>query len=142
MEFKRNLIKCESPRWLTPHQKDYVIMKCCFQESCDELNTFVASSKDCEPHGVDIYERAVKGEFGQIAPYQPKSDQILASNARQKRNEILSKTDYTQLQDIDQTIKTAYAKYRQDIRNIPQQKGFPRNIIWPDEPKIKGGGYK
>ena len=32
---------------------------------------FAATSYDCEPYGVDIYNRAKNGEFGEVAPYVP-----------------------------------------------------------------------
>lgn len=41
-----------------------------FLEFNEEL-PFCATSYDCEPHGVDVYNRAKAGEFGEIAPYVP-----------------------------------------------------------------------
>ena len=40
-------------------------------EEIDEDLPFNATSFDPEPHGVDIYNRAKAGEFGEIAPYVP-----------------------------------------------------------------------
>ena len=39
-----------------------------FEEINEDL-PFNATSYDCEPHGVDLYNRAKAGEFGEIAPY-------------------------------------------------------------------------
>jgi len=35
----------------------------------NEEHPFLATSFDPEPHGVAIYNRAVAGEFGAVAPY-------------------------------------------------------------------------
>ena len=63
----------------------------------------------------------------------PKLDQ-LANESRNKRNALLTASDWTQVADapVDQE---AWATYRQELRDIPQQEGFPVDIKWPDEPE-------
>jgi hypothetical protein len=39
-----------------------------FEEFAEEM-PFGASPNDPEPHGVDLYNRAKAGEFGEVAPY-------------------------------------------------------------------------
>jgi hypothetical protein len=38
-------------------------------EEFNEEMPFGATSFDSEPHGVDLFNRAVAGEFGEVAPY-------------------------------------------------------------------------
>jgi len=57
-----------------------------------------------------------------------------ASAARQKRDFLLNQTDWTQSADVPQPIKDKWALYRQALRDVPQQAGFPENIIWPTKP--------
>lgn len=57
--------------------------------------------------------------------------QQLADSIRAQRNNLLAETDWTQLKDIDSSISTPYAVYRQALRDLPQQEGFPSNVIWP-----------
>jgi hypothetical protein len=38
-------------------------------EEFGEEHNFAATLYDSEPHGVDLYNRAIAGEFGEIAPY-------------------------------------------------------------------------
>jgi hypothetical protein len=52
---------------------------------------------------------------------------------RFQRNELLSKSDYTQMADWPGE-KTAWATYRQDLRNIPQTFAAPEDVIWPTPP--------
>jgi hypothetical protein len=55
---------------------------------------------------------------------------IEAETIRLTRNQLLKDTDWTQVLDapID---RTAYATYRQALRDITLQEGFPLNIEWP-----------
>lgn len=54
----------------------------------------------------------------------------LANQARQKRNELLKNSDFSQLADAP-TDKTIWATYRQQLRDITIQVDFPWNIDWP-----------
>ena len=57
-----------------------------------------------------------------------------ADEIRDKRNQLLSASDWTQVADapVDQS---AWAAYRQALRDVPQQVGFPSSVIWPDQPE-------
>ena len=69
----------------------------------------------------------------EIAALQPSSEQ-LAAEARTKRNALLAASDWTQVMDapVDQA---AWAIYRQELRDISQQSGFPTNVTWPSKPE-------
>lgn len=57
----------KDPVWNSPDgQSIFLIVK--WEEFNEEL-PFGANSFDCEPWGVDLYNRAKAGEFGEIAPY-------------------------------------------------------------------------
>lgn len=58
----------------------------------------------------------------------------LAQIARATRNELIAQTDWTQVADVPQATKDKYAAYRQALRDVPQQSGFPQNINWPEAP--------
>lgn len=56
-----------------------------------------------------------------------------ASRIRAERNQRLTNCDWTQL--ADNTADTnAWAAYRQALRDLPAQAGFPHEITWPTEP--------
>jgi hypothetical protein len=55
------------------------------------------------------------------------------AEVRQQRNELLSACDWTQLPDSPADHE-AWAMYRQDLRDVTAQAGFPWNITWPTEP--------
>lgn len=52
---------------------------------------------------------------------------------RELRNELLQECDWTQLGDISDSVKTNWASYRQNLRDITNQSN-PFNIIWPVKP--------
>lgn len=56
-----------------------------------------------------------------------------ASNARAERNAKLVSSDWTQVADAP-VDKAAWAAYRQDLRDVTNQPGFPWSIQWPVEP--------
>lgn len=55
---------------------------------------------------------------------------------RQQRNTALLRSDWTQLADADLTAeqKAAWAKYRQELRDLPSQSGFPDSVEFPVVP--------
>ena len=57
----------------------------------------------------------------------------LSSSARDERNQKLAACDWTQVNDapVDQE---AWATYRQALRDVPSQEGFPLSIEWPEPP--------
>jgi len=67
------------------------------------------------------------------AAYKARIDAETASNVRRDRNSKLSACDWTQLAD-SMADKAAWATYRQALRDIPSQDGFPWNVTWPTEP--------
>jgi hypothetical protein len=56
-----------------------------------------------------------------------------AAAVRADRTKRLADSDWTQLSDAPVT-GTAWATYRQALRDITSQAGFPWTITWPDAP--------
>jgi len=56
-----------------------------------------------------------------------------AFSVRAERNARLAACDWTQLADapVDDLV---WAVYRQELRDVPDQAGFPTEIIWPTQP--------
>ena len=61
----------------------------------------------------------------------------LAERARNKRDALISETDYLLMPDypIDPESLEAVKAYRQALRDVPAQEGFPSSIVWPDLPE-------
>jgi hypothetical protein len=60
-----------------------------------------------------------------------------AKQVRSERNAKLTETDWTQVDDtpLDNVAKSAWANYRQALRDLPDQAGFPFNVTWPAQPE-------
>ena len=69
----------------------------------------------------------------QEAEYAAGADDRAAVEVRKERDAKLAATDWTQVADapVDQA---AWATYRQLLRDIPEQAGFPNTIDWPVAP--------
>lgn len=65
-----------------------------------------------------------------------KTDEDYAAEAREKRNALIAETDYMAMPDypLDDEKKVAVLAYRQALRDVPEQAGFPRQIDWPVKP--------
>ena len=61
----------------------------------------------------------------------------LATTIRSKRNSLLAETDYLLMNDYP--IKPEYLarikNYRQELRDLTEQKGFPENVVFPTLPE-------
>ena len=51
---------------------------------------------------------------------------------RTRRNNFLQETDWWAMSD--NTMTAAQTQYRQDLRDVPDQAGFPTDITWPTKP--------
>ena len=58
-----------------------------------------------------------------------------AKNVRQTRNDKLKETDWTQGKDIPDAVSQPWAVYRQALRDVPSQSGFPWDVQWPVQPE-------
>ena len=69
----------------------------------------------------------------QEAEYKATKDAEQAKSVRADRNKRIADCDWTQVEDSP-VDKAAWATYRQSLRDIPQQAGFPWEVQWPDMP--------
>ena len=71
-------------------------------------------------------------------PEDEMSDEELAQRVRNKRNSLLSQSDFYVQPDYPSTAEglEAVKAYRQALRDVPSQTGFPRNVQWPSLPSV------
>ena len=56
----------------------------------------------------------------------------LSESVRSERNILLAETDYLALSD--NTLSSDMSTYRQALRDITSQAGFPTDVTWPTKP--------
>lgn len=66
------------------------------------------------------------------------TDEDRAKAAREKRDHLLAETDYLLMPDypISSEALVALKTYRQALRDVPEQEGFPNAIEWPSKPEV------
>lgn len=57
-----------------------------------------------------------------------------AKSVRSDRNQRLKDSDWSQGKDIADAVSQPWAVYRQALRDVPAQAGFPWDVTWPDAP--------
>lgn len=63
---------------------------------------------------------------------------VLATRARRRRDVLLRACDVQALPDfphVDDDAREAWMIYRQLLRDVPDQEGFPSDVTWPDPPQ-------
>ena len=126
---------------------DHTMLECMvtFPHHNAEL-PFTATATDNEDHGREIFERAVKGDFGiideYVAPDAPARDLDKEwADLRAKRNQLLKESDFSQFPDVQETLtddeKDAWLAYRRMLRSIPNSFADPADILYFPEPPRK-----
>jgi hypothetical protein len=92
---------------------------------------FTASLSDQYDYSVNLFNSCL--EKG-VAEYVTPSVEEMKFIVRQKRNNMLRLSDWSQAEDVPRPIKTAWQIYRQELRDIPLQNGFPNDVKFPVTP--------
>ena len=101
--------------------------------------TYDAATQNC----VQIDPTLENGEW--VMTWQvsdASSDEIAArlegesASIRADRNRRLAECDWTQLSDcpLSDADKAAWSTYRGELRDVPEQSGFPSTVTWPEQP--------
>lgn len=70
------------------------------------------------------------GKWGEKVP--------TSKDVRNRRDELLRACDWTQMPDapLDDEARSVWTVYRQALRDVPQQAGFPEAVTWPHKPEV------
>ena len=76
--------------------------------------------------------------YGEVSVDVVPDPPMTAEDARVKRGGLLAETDWTQTLDapISAECREAFRVYRQALRDITEQEGFPETIEWPTAPEV------
>lgn len=76
-----------------------------------------------------------------VPPTQAEIDAAAAAQVRAERDSILARlvdpiaSNALRWADMTTEQQNAWSQYRTDLLNVPQQNGFPYNIVWPIKPE-------
>lgn len=107
-------------------------------ETLASFNVYAVVSKqapqiDHNTHRLTQSVQLVDGAWTQVWSVVQLPEEQAIANVRGVRDGLLAESDWTQVADapVDQA---AWATYRQALRDVPQQEGFPHNVTWPTKP--------
>ncbi|MBG3877240.1 hypothetical protein FVW20_09480 [Desulfovibrio oxamicus] len=88
---------------------------------------------DGTPHTVTELGPLPEG-WSEVAP--AKTDEQAARDVRARRDSMLSACDYLMMQDypLDAASRAEWVAYRQALRDLTAQVGFPVTVNWPEIP--------
>ena len=107
-----------------------------------EVVTEEGSRYEYDMFRVETTDRPALGSYisgnldGWIAAAAEAERGEVAAAAREARNKLIAETDYLFESDypISKAEKAKWAEYRQALRDVPEQPGFPYEIDWPHKP--------
>jgi hypothetical protein len=97
------------------------------------VTSTAAPTFDNKTHLVRQSVDFIDGTWTQTWQLQELPEEQASTNIRAERNRRLINSDWTQLSDspVDSTL---WISYRQALRDVTDQTGFPWNVNWPTEP--------
>lgn len=121
-----------------PLEEDFIIGEYGSKSANKSTNTFSKYSELaqwCNSNKAMIVDR---GDYYEAVPVPEPTEEELASIVRGNRDSKLSETDYLLASDypISKENLDEVKAYRQALRDITEQTGFPKDVIWPDVPKF------
>lgn len=107
-----------------------------YRDGVQQINGTWHTKYSVGPAFVDKIESdgTVTSAASQEASYKAAMDNNAASQARVRRDLLLAESDFTQLKDVSLSNNNDWVTYRQALRDVPSQTGFPWNVQWPAKP--------
>ena len=71
-------------------------------------------------------------EEAEFDTWEAAADDRKGVDVRRERNQLLRESDWVSGSDV--TMSEDWRTYRQALRDIPSQEGFPNDVTWPTSP--------
>ena len=81
---------------------------------------------------VDLTANEIAEIERQRAEWEAGADDRAADAVRRERNALIAETDWWATSD--RTMTAEQTAYRQALRDITDQAGFPHEVVWPTKP--------
>lgn len=111
---------------------------------CTTPHEFCATPMSENEFQRDMYERLKSGQYGELTHgtglyrTQPAEQVEVEAAVLRNRNQLLLESDFSDLPVTQARFtdaqKTAWATYRQALRDIPASDRFPWDPLWPTKP--------
>ena len=113
-----------------------------FTENVEEVLPSEDTTYEYDQYRIEIPYRDtlnadIEGNYDKWLKFaKDKEYDVIGNEIRAERNHLLALCDWAQNADspLDSDQKSAWAAYRQALRDVPEQQGFPYDVIWPTQP--------
>ncbi|WGS44228.1 phage tail assembly chaperone [Burkholderia sp. JSH-S8] len=113
------------------HGRDFLVAHpLCKVTGKQSGNPFIlqwSAEQIAQPNVTDFYERAEE-----LRPA------YAAQRAKSRRDALLAQSDWTQMGHVPLETREMWEVYRQALRDVTEQEGFPFEIAWPVRPGDEG----
>ena len=118
-----------------PLEEDFIKGSKSPNNSPNTFSKYTEISQWCNSNRAMIVD---KGDYYEVVPVPEPTNDELARIVRGNRDAKLSATDYLLTSDypISEENLEEVKVYRQALRDITEHPGFPKDVIWPDVPKV------
>lgn len=149
----RTVVTARNPKWGDSAQT-FIDVEVNFEELPEQWVMFTATPYDSEPHGVQIYNNCINGDYGAIQSWtvpENISGELASQSLRNQRTSLLEETDwvenYTVWTGFTDEKRAEWESYRNKLRSLPQD--YPnaylawdldsgeytwRDVVWPTKP--------
>ena len=85
--------------------------------------------------GIDEDGSPIEGFYGWWQSWTGRDEplEIKEAKVRAQRTNLLEETDFYGFSDV--TMTSEMSAYRQTLRDVPSQEGFPTAVVWPTKPE-------
>lgn len=121
--------------YLKEHDPDFVMPTTI---DLSHLNAYVVSVSEAPSHNsmvqIPVLTTPVlkDGEWTADYTIENKSQEDAEAAVRAHRDTLIAETDVWAM--VDRTMTQAQKDYRQALRDVPSQSGFPFSVVWPTKP--------
>ena len=104
-------------------------------EETGEVLNFHATPDDEMDYGRELFLMLSRKYKSKVTPCSEEEKvDAFSKEVRGERDYLLKRTDWTQTPDVPEATRRKFTEYRQALRDVTSQDGFPFQIEWPELP--------
>jgi len=89
-------------------------------------------TKNVDGVQIELTPEEIAEYNARVAAWEAEEPVRLAAKVRTERDALLAETDWWASSDL--TMTAEQTTYRQALRDVPSQEGFPDTVTWPVKP--------
>ena len=102
-----------------------------------EVIPYHVTSDDTVDYGIELYTLLTTTQVGSVSSCpQSEIDEAAEADVRAQRNISLAQSDWIALTDVALPNENDWLIYRQALRDITDQAGFPHTVTYPTAPAL------